>query len=194
MRDYSFGNFISALRERRGLSQYQLGVLVGKSDKAVSKWERGESLPDVANLKQIADLFEVSVDYLLVADHDPVSVPVSKRKRRNRAMITGISAVTVWLIASIVYFSLGFLDSVTSWSWVTFLAAVPVCCIVTLVFSALWLSKRWLFTTVSVLIWSLLACAFFAVYFWAHLNIWLIFVIGIPAQIIVFLWAGMKKE
>lgn len=43
MRDYSFGNFISALRERRGLSQYQLGALVGVSDKAVSKWENGVS-------------------------------------------------------------------------------------------------------------------------------------------------------
>ncbi|MBQ1273143.1 MAG: helix-turn-helix domain-containing protein [Clostridia bacterium] len=189
-----FAANLSTLRKKKGWTQLELASRLNYSDKAVSKWERGESLPDVANLKQIADLFEVSVDYLLVADHDPVSVPVSKRKRRNRAMITGISAVTVWLIASIVYFSLGFLDSVTSWSWVTFLAAVPVCCIVTLVFSALWWSKRWLFTTVSVLIWSLLACAFFAVYFWAHLNIWLIFVIGIPAQIIVFLWAGMKKE
>ena len=41
MRDYSFGNFISTLRERKGLSQYQLGVLVDVSDKAVSKWENG---------------------------------------------------------------------------------------------------------------------------------------------------------
>ena len=44
MRDYSFGNYISTLRERMGLSQYQLGVLVGVSDKAVSKWENGGSL------------------------------------------------------------------------------------------------------------------------------------------------------
>ena len=43
MRDYSFGNYISTLRERMGLSQYQLGVLVGVSDKAVSKWENGVS-------------------------------------------------------------------------------------------------------------------------------------------------------
>ena len=189
-----FAANLSALRKKKGWTQLELATRLNYSDKAVSKWERGESLPDVANLKQIADLFEVSVDYLLVADHAPVTVPVSKRKKRNRAMITAMSAVTVWLIASIVYFSLGFLESGAPWSWTVFLAAVPVCCIVTLVFSALWWSKRWLFTTISVLIWSLLACAFFAVYFWANLNIWLIFVIGIPAQIIVFLWAGMKKE
>ena len=43
MRDYSFGNFLHELRTRRGLTQYQLGALVGVSDKAVSKWENGVS-------------------------------------------------------------------------------------------------------------------------------------------------------
>ena len=38
MRDYRFGNFPQELRMRRGLSQYQLGMLVGVSNKAVSKW------------------------------------------------------------------------------------------------------------------------------------------------------------
>ncbi len=185
---------LAALRKKKGWTQLELAERLNYSDKAVSKWERGESLPDVMILKQIADLFEVTVDYMLVRDHETATVPVSKRKRRNQAMITGISCVTVWLIASIVYFSLGFVDSVTSWSWLVFLAAIPACGIVLLVFSALWWGKRWLFTTVSVLIWSLLTLAFFMVYFLAHLNIWLIFVIGIPAQVIVFLWAGMKRE
>ncbi len=188
-----FAENLATLRKKKGWTQLELAERLNYSDKAVSKWERGESLPDVTILKQIADLFEVTVDYMLIQDHEPAAVPVSKRKQRNRAMITGISAVTVWLIASIVYFSLGFVQSVPSWSWIVFLAAVPVCCIVLLVFSALWWGKRWLFTTVSVLIWSLLACVFFTVFFAAGLNIWLIFVIGIPAQIIVFLWAGMKR-
>ena len=188
-----FAGNLAALRKKKGWTQLELAERLNYSDKAVSKWERGESLPDVTILKQISELFEVTVDYLLVRDHESGNMPVSKRKRRNRAMITGISAVTVWLIASIVYFSLGFVEAVPEWSWVVFLAAVPVCCIVLLVFSALWWGKRWLFTTVSVLIWSLLTCAYFTVFFAAGLNIWLIFLIGIPAQVIVFLWAGMKS-
>lgn len=189
-----FAENLSALRKKKGWTQLELAERLNYSDKAVSKWERGESLPDVTILKKISQLFEVTVDYLLEEEHQPVAAPLSRRKKRNRAMITGMSAVTVWLIATIVYFSLGLVESVPSWSWITFLAAIPVCCIVMLIFSALWWGKRWLFTTVSVLIWSLLACAFFSVYFLAHTNIWLIFVIGIPAQIIVFLWAGMKRE
>lgn len=55
MRDYSFGNFISALRVRRGLSQYQLGALVHVSDKAVSKWENGASKPRMNTMVKLAE-------------------------------------------------------------------------------------------------------------------------------------------
>ena len=56
MRDYSFGNLISALRIRRGLSQYQLGALVGVSDKAVSKWENGVSKPRMNIILKLAEV------------------------------------------------------------------------------------------------------------------------------------------
>ena len=62
MRDYSFGNFISTLRERKGLSQSQLGVLVDVSDKAVSKWENGESEPSIDKLIKLSKYFGVSID------------------------------------------------------------------------------------------------------------------------------------
>ena len=62
MRDYSFGNFISTLRERKGLSQYQLGVLVDVSDKAVSKWENGESEPSIDKLINLSKYFVVNID------------------------------------------------------------------------------------------------------------------------------------
>ena len=55
MRDNSFGNFISTLRMRKGLSQYQLGVLVGVSDKAVSKWENGASKPRINTIIKLAE-------------------------------------------------------------------------------------------------------------------------------------------
>ena len=70
MRDYSFGNYISALRERCGLSQYQLGVLVGVSDKAVSKWENGASKPRIGTIKKLSEVLDVSVDELLACEYD----------------------------------------------------------------------------------------------------------------------------
>lgn len=69
MRDYSFGNFISALRERCGLSQYQLGALVGVSDKAVSKWENGASKPRINTIKRLSEVLDVSIDELLTCEY-----------------------------------------------------------------------------------------------------------------------------
>lgn len=189
-----FAENLSALRKKKGWTQLELAEKINYSDKAVSKWERGESLPDVVILKQISELFEVTVDYMLTRDHDTVVAPVSKRKRRNRAMITGISAATVWLIGCILFFSLGFVEKASPGAWLIFLAAVPATCIVLLVFSALWWGKRLLLTTVSILVWSLLLFTFFTVLFVADKIIWPIFIIGIPAQVIVGLWAGMRRE
>ena len=70
MRDYSFGNFISALRERCGLSQYQLSALVGVSDKAVSKWENGASKPRIDTIRKLSEVLDVSVDELLTFEYD----------------------------------------------------------------------------------------------------------------------------
>lgn len=65
MRDYNFGNFLHELRTRRGLTQYQLGALVGVSDKAVSKWENGSSKPQSSILYKLSEILGISVDELL---------------------------------------------------------------------------------------------------------------------------------
>ena len=69
MRDYRFGNFLRELRERRGLSQYQLGRLVGVSDKAVSKWENGSAKPQSRLLYKLSDVLEITVDELLACKY-----------------------------------------------------------------------------------------------------------------------------
>lgn len=69
MRDYSFGNFLHELRERRGLSQYQLGMLVGVSNKAVSKWENGSAKPQSRILYKLSDVLGVTVDELLACKY-----------------------------------------------------------------------------------------------------------------------------
>lgn len=65
MREHDFGNFLCALRVGRGLSQYQLGALVGVTDKAVSKWENGTAKPRLQTCQRIADVLGVSTSELL---------------------------------------------------------------------------------------------------------------------------------
>lgn len=69
MRDYSFGNFLHELRVRRGLSQFQLGMLVGVSDKAVSKWENGLAKPQSRILYKLGEVLGTTVDELLACKY-----------------------------------------------------------------------------------------------------------------------------
>ncbi len=62
---YKVGNLISKLREEKGLSQSELGVLLGVTNKAVSKWENGRGYPDTSLLLTLAEVLGISVDELL---------------------------------------------------------------------------------------------------------------------------------
>ena len=59
------GSNIAAYRKQAGLTQAGLAEKLNYSDKAVSKWERGESVPDVMTLVQLAELFQIPVGELL---------------------------------------------------------------------------------------------------------------------------------
>ena len=182
------------LRRANNLTQAELAEKLNYSDKAVSKWERGESIPDVSVLKSIADLFSVKVDYLLVSEHNDENDVVKKQSRRtarNHCMITGISIVLVWLIATVVFSNIGLFFKDIAGMWLAFVYAIPASCIVWLVFNTIWFNKRTNFVIISLLLWStfaaiFLTCVNFKIY------PWLLFVICIPAQVIIGLWSGIK--
>ncbi len=184
---------ISELRRKNGITQLELAERLNYSDKAVSKWERGESCPDVATLKQIADLFSVTVDYLLQVEHTLEKAAhreYTGKQKRNRLLITAISCVLVWLIATFIFVNIDLWTSGLHGHWLTFVYAVPVTMIVLLVFNSIWGRPRWNFVIVSVLMWSFLTAFCLTM---LPLNLWLLFLVGIPGQIIIILWAGIRK-
>ena len=81
---------IGKLRREAGMTQLELAEELNYSDKAVSKWERGESIPDVIILKQLADRFSVSVDFLLRADH-PSEVAAKREYTKRQKRLAPIS-------------------------------------------------------------------------------------------------------
>ena len=81
MKDYSFGNHICTLRTELGLSQFQLGTLVGVSDKAVSKWENGDARPRIRTCHRLASVLGVSIDELLSCKRD---ITISARKELDK--------------------------------------------------------------------------------------------------------------
>ena len=187
---------ITELRKQSGFTQIELAEKLNYSDKAVSKWERGESIPDVAGLKNIADLFGVTVDYLISDDHTEI---LQKRKRnnkrriKNRAFITGISIVLVWLIATLVFVIIELIAKNAKAHWLSFVYAVPVSVIVWLVFNSMWFNRRRNFFIISMLMWTVLWSLYITLLPFGF-NIWLIFVLGIPGQVIILLWSRIKSK
>ena len=175
-----------------GWTQLDLAQKLHYSDKAVSKWERAESIPEISTLISIADIFGVPLDSLVRAEYKPDKKPApTRRKRRNHAIIAGMSILLVWFIALAVYVLAEIIPAQTaSYYWLSFIYAVPLSIIVWLVFNSLWFNRRINYLIISLLAWSILAAVHITFLPFGY-NIWLIYMLGIPGQFIIILWSGL---
>ena len=185
---------ITVLRKSHLMTQSDLAVKLNYSDKAVSKWERGESVPDITVLKKISDLFGVTVDYLLTEDHKVYKEErkeVRKRKKHNRLFITLISVVAVWLAAVIIFLNFDSFLKELNGKWLVFVYAVPVSGIVAIIFNCIWGKRIFNIIFSSIICWSLISSIYLTVLIGANSNKWLLFVLGVPIQIMILLWSRL---
>ena len=180
---------IANLRIAGKMTQLELAEKLNYSDKAVSKWERGESIPDVITLKAIADMFGVTVDYLITEHKEDEKPPVTKHTKNNHVMITLISVAAVWLLGTCAY-SFGWIFE--TYLWMAFVVCLPVSSIVLLVFNSIWGKRIWNLYIISALMWSTFLSVFLGITVYTDYNIWIIFIIGIPAQVLISLCFGIK--
>ncbi len=187
---------ICELRSKAGITQIKLAQALNYSDKAVSKWERAESIPDIAVLKQIADYFHVSVDYLISEDHSEYIEKrraISRAVKRNNVIITGLSILLVWFVATFIFVELNItLAAPKIPSWMAFIYAIPTSLTVLLVLNSVWGKRRLNYVIISGMIWTALLSVYLTLLFAIGQSLWLIFILGVPAQLIVFLWSGFK--
>ena len=197
------GKNITAYRKRCGLTQAGLAEKLNYSDKAVSKWERGESVPDVMTVMQLAELFEISVDELLA---DPNALPedatrvqqamekvVEKtlKRKANKNIILGLSSLLVWFVALLVYVvfaSLGWEQGALA-----FLYAIPADAIVMLSLRSAWHDFRWNKAYISTIVWGCLLSFHITVLVLTGVNLWRVYLLGIPGQLAVLLWFRMFR-
>lgn len=170
------------LRSSNNLTQSELGEKLNYSDKAISKWERAEGLPDAYVLTRLSEIFGVSVDYLLSEhteqDRHVETSPIKNTKRLIvQTVIFSIIALAV-LLAVTLYITNGILY------WQIFIYCLPAIFTVAMVFSFVWWHGKGAFIYTSLLLWSVILTAYIAL-LWQ--NNWQLFFIGIPCQIIVFL-------
>ena len=183
---------IAALRQSAGMTQLELAEKLNYTDKAVSKWERAESLPDVTTLVAIAQLFDVSLDRLIL-DEAPVAQIPSKKRRYDRAMITGVCLLLVWFVALLSFVLLTLLLPKAQMTWLTFVWAVPVTMILWLVLNSIWFRRRRNYLIISLLMWSALAAIHLTLLPFLGVRLWLIYLLGIPGQAAICLWSRFRR-
>ena len=185
---------IADLRLAKGMTQLELAEQLHYSDKAVSKWERGESVPEIATLKAIADLFGVTLDHL-VTEHSPKEkkevAPERKYRFHNRSLVTCMCAVLVWFVALLAFVTVDLLPIQVELHWLAFVYAVPATLLLWLVFNSVWFNPRTNFIIISALVWSALGSLHVTAWVFGN-NIWKIYLLGIPAQLVILLWSRIK--
>lgn len=182
---------IIKLRTGAGMTQAELGAALNYSDKTISKWERGEAIPDAYVLTQMAELFGVTVDALLSSQDrwqpapDPDEVP---DRSYSVSMIIAVAVLGVWTLALTAFVTLWLVGVIR---WQIFVVALPVSILTYLVLICVFGKKRYLQYVIALFVLSI----FIMIYLlFVHRNPWQIFLICVLAEVLVFLSCNIKKR
>ena len=202
---YQIGMNIAAYRKKAGLTQAGLAEKLNYSDKAVSKWERGESIPDVLTLMQLAEQFDITVQALLVDPNELPGNPGSLEKamtqvsekalkrKANKNVILGLSSTLVWFVALLIFVIFSSFDVLDPYCWLVFFYAIPANAIVLLSLRSAWHDFRWNQGLITIITWGCVLSIYMTILVIFHYNFWKIFLLGIPGQIAIFLWFRMFR-
>lgn len=175
---------IAAYRKAHHDTQLDLATKLNYSDKSVSKWERGESLPDVYILSQIAELYGVSVSALIGEIQPP------KESKPHYHMFILLLSLALTMAVATLLFSMFMICKVDYPAWMFFVYALPVCSIICIVFTSLWWGILWQGVSVSALIWTLGLSLYLS---FELENVSLIFLVCAALQVLTLLWEGFRK-
>lgn len=179
---------IIKLRTEKGLTQAELGAMLNYSDKTISKWERGEAIPDAYVLTQMAELFGVSVDFIL-SSHDKWEKPKENEVEEVHYSVERIIAIavigtlTAFLIAFVTLWLMGIVE------WRLFLFALSAAILVYMILICVFRRTRHLQYVIALFVASLFVIVYFNL---PKANPWQLFLILVPAEVIVFLACNIR--
>lgn len=181
------------LRQQAGLTQLQLAEMLNYSDKAVSKWERGESIPDLRVLIQLADIYHITLDDMVREQSEKVVKPRLNLFKRH-FLITLLSVGLVWVIATGVFMILYYITAVSEYAYFAYIVAPFVSAIVFTVFSAVWYSRLVLAIAASTIVWSIaLIVHMFTYVFGGNVELWPFYIVAAGVQVMIIVWFILRK-
>lgn len=177
------------LRTKNHLTQYELGEKLNYSDKAISKWERAEGMPDAYIISKMSELFGVTVDYMLTPHSEQDKKVETKPIKKVKRIVSNIVSAGILFIALFIFSIVAMVSDYKEFFWQIFIYAIPVVVVYRIIFNSVWFRAKNVFLLTSILLWSLIASIYVAIANW---SLWIIFIIGLPLQVIVFLAFRIK--
>lgn len=192
MRDINLviGTNIKELRKANKLTQYELAEKLNYSNKAISRWESGEVVPDVLTLNRLCEIFNIPLSQIFEENVTTKKVRKNyKLQIGNKLAISLLAVLMVWFVATL--FFVYFQTSYNQTLWLLYVWAIPISCIVGIVFNSIWGKVMFNYLLITILNWTTLAGIYLSL---LHLNLWLIFLIGVPIQIGIILWSNITRN
>lgn len=174
-------------RRLHNLTQIELAEKLNYSDKSISKWERGESLPDLYILREIALLFGVTLNDLVSEKKTTPRV----HRRLSKLLTTLLAFGSVWFVATVVFVALGIFLPEFKRSWLAFVYAVPASAVVLIVFANIWGKRLHVFLALTVLYWTTPLSIYLSI---DYQKLWLLFIGVIPLQVLTIFWFLLKRK
>ena len=172
-------------RTQAGYTQVALAEKISYSDKSVSKWERGESIPDIAVLLKLAKIYGITLNDFVEEEKEPIIKQTKTLHKKKHLLISLISAGLVWVIAGIVFTTLFIFPELKGWSWLVFIYSIPVSGIVLTVFSHMWGKTYAQILSASLIVWGIVLSICLSI---KNPRIWTLCIFGGVAEVLVIMW------
>ena len=188
-----FASNLIKLRTGKNMTQAQLADKLNYSDKSVSKWERGEAVPDAFVLKQLSEIFSVPVDAMLREDGGWKKDGPDLRQQVHYSQLF----IILCTVAGI--FTLCFLEFAIVWAvagefhWMMLYAGIPCSLIVFLILNSVWYRGRYNMYIVGALLFSLILGIYLFFLLFGK-NLWPILLVTIPGEIVVYLAFHIRRR
>ena len=182
-----FASNLIRYRTAAGMTQLELGEKIHYSDKSISKWERAEAIPDAYVLTQLAALFGVTVNDLLMSNTawKPVETEEEQPVTNSRLFITLCSLAGIWTLC---IFQFALLWALGNVYWVILMAGVPLSLVTLLVYNSIWFHGRRNMYIIGALVLSVILLLT-----WIF-RMWQLTLVVLPAELVVYLACNIRNR
>lgn len=182
------------LRTKAHLTQLQLAEMLNYSDKAVSKWERGEAIPDLRVLIRLAQIYNIRVDDIITSSTAEKIVAPKLNLGKKHVLITLLSVGLALFVATVLFMIFYFIPATEHYAYLVYIVAPFACSIILTVFSAKWGNRLTNAISTSLILWTFaLIFHIFVITFTDFTKIYFVYIVAAGFEVLIILWFSLRR-